>query len=83
MRGFTCVIIIEALKRLAEAGREPGEVVRYGPPTQRAVARTCPQEVIVFAIEAVDVETFGAELSPHAAAAAEVVPDLVRREVAA
>jgi hypothetical protein len=39
-----------------------------------------PQEVIVFAIEAVDVETFGAELSPHAAAAAEVVPDLVGRE---
>ena len=40
-----------------------------------------PQEVIVFAIEAVDVETFGAELSPHAAA--EVVPDLVGREEAA
>jgi len=42
-----------------------------------------PQEVIVFAIEAVDVETFGAELSPPVAAAAEVVPDLVGREEAA
>ena len=83
MRGFTCVIIIETLKRLAEAGREPGEVVRYGPPTQRAVARTCPQEVIVFAIEAVDVETFGEELSPPVAAAAERVLDLIRREVGA
>lgn len=39
-----------------------------------------PEEVIVFAIEAADVETFGEELSPPAA---EQVLDLVRREVGA
>ena len=42
-----------------------------------------PEEVIVFAIEAADVETFGEELSPPVAAAAERVLDLVRREVGA
>ena len=42
-----------------------------------------PEEVIVFAIEAADVETFGEELSPPVAAAAEQVLELVRREVGA
>ena len=47
MRRFTRVVIIDALKSPAEAGREPGEM---------------PAEVIVYAIEAADVETFGEEL---------------------
>lgn len=42
-----------------------------------------PEEVIVFAIEAADVETFGEELSPPVAVAAPQVLELVRREVAA
>jgi hypothetical protein len=42
-----------------------------------------PEEVIVFAIEATDVETFGEEFSPPVAATAEQVLDLVRREVGA
>lgn len=47
VRGFTRGSIIDALESLAEAGREPGEM---------------PAEVIVYAIEAADVETFGEEL---------------------
>ena len=86
MRGFTRVIIIDALKSPAEAGREPGEVVKYE-------ARDCkgghrygsahsigldtvlelghrlgcemPAEVIVDAIGAADVETFGGELGAN------------------
>ncbi|HEX5640753.1 MAG TPA: hypothetical protein VFZ86_00270 [Thermoleophilia bacterium] len=42
-----------------------------------------PEEVIVFAIEGADVETFGEELSPPATAVAEQVLGLVRREVGA
>ena len=42
-----------------------------------------PGEVIVFAIEAEDVETFGEELSPSVAAAAERVLELVRGELSA
>jgi len=42
-----------------------------------------PEEVIMFAIEAADMETFGEELSPPVAAAAEQVLGLVRREVGA
>ena len=42
-----------------------------------------PEEVTVFAIEAVDVETFGEELSPPVAAAAERVISLVREELGA
>lgn len=41
------------------------------------------EEVIVFAIEAADVEMFGEELSPPFAAAAEQALDLARREVGA
>ena len=104
MRGFTRVIIIDALKSPAEAGREPGEVVRHEAKDFKGGHRygsahsigldtalelghqlgyDMPEEVIVFAIEAADVETFGEELSPPVAAAAEQVLDLVRREVGA
>ena len=104
VRGFTRVIIIDALKSPAEAGREPGEVVRYEAKDFKGGHRygsahsigldtalelghrlgyDMPEEVIVFAIEAADVETFGEELSPPVAAAAERVLDLVRREVGA
>ena len=102
VRGFTRVIIIDALKSPAEAGREPGEVVRYdasdfkgghrygsahsiGLDTALEVGRQVgydmPGEVIVFAIEAEDIETFGEELTPAVAAAADVVTDLVLQEV--
>jgi Ni,Fe-hydrogenase maturation factor len=40
-----------------------------------------PEEVVVYAVEAADVETFGEELSPPVAAAAERVMELVREEV--
>ena len=102
VRGFTRVIIIDALKSPAETGREPGEVVRYtagdfkgghrygsahsiGLDTALEVGRQVgydmPEEVIVFAIEVEDVETFGEELTPAVAAAADVVTDLVVKEV--
>ena len=42
-----------------------------------------PDEVVVYAIEAVDVETFGEALSPPVVAAAERVIDLIRDELAA
>ena len=42
-----------------------------------------PAEVIVYAIEAADVETFGEELSPPVAAAVEHVLELVREELSA
>ncbi len=104
VRGFTRVIIIDALKSPAEAGREPGEIVRYeakdfkgghrwrsahsiGIDTALALGHelgyNMPGEVIVFAIEAEDVETFGEELSPPVAAAAERVHELVREELGA
>ena len=104
VRGFTRVIIIDALKSPAEAGHEPGEVVRYEAKDFKGGHRygsahsigldtalelghqlgyDMPEEVIVFAIEAADVETFGEELSPPATAVAEQVLGLVRREVGA
>jgi hydrogenase maturation protease len=104
VRGFTRVIIIDALKSPAEAGREPGEVVRYdvqdykgghrygsahsiGLHTALEVGRQVgyemPGEVIVFAIEAEDVETFGEELTPAVSAAADRVLELVLTEVGA
>ena len=86
MRGFTRVVIIDALKSPSRTGREPGEVV-IGLDTALELGHKLgydmPEEVIVFAIEAVDVETFGEELSPPVAAAAERVLELVRREVEA
>jgi len=104
VRGFTRVIIIDALKSPAEVGREPGEIVRYeskdfrgghrwgsahsiGIDTALALGRQLgcdmPEEVTVFAIEAADVETFGEELSPPVAAAAERVLGMVREELGA
>jgi hydrogenase maturation protease len=102
VRGFTRVIIIDALKSPAESGREPGEVVRYeakdfkgghrygsahsiGLDTAlelgRQIGYKMPREVVVYAIEAQDVETFGEQLSPAVAAAADQVTDLVLREL--
>ena len=49
----------------------------------RTLGYDMPSEVTVFAIEAVDVETFSEELSPPVAAAAERVVALVRAEVGA
>jgi hydrogenase maturation protease len=104
VRGFTRVIIIDALKSPAEAGREPGQIVRYEAKDFKGGHRygsahsigldtvlelghrlgyDMPGEVIVFAIEAEDVETFGEELSPSVAAAAERVLELVRGELPA
>ena len=104
VRGFTRVIIIDALRSPAESGRHPGEVYRYeakdfkgghrygsahsiGLDTALEIGHKLgydmPEEVTVFAIEAEDVETFGEELSPLVAAAAERVFELVREEVGA
>jgi len=104
VRGFTRVIIIDALKSPAETGRVPGEVIRYeakdfkgghrygsahsiGLDTALEVGRQVgyemPGEVIVFAIEAEDVETFGEQLTPAVAAAADRVTEMVLAEVGA
>jgi len=104
VRGFTRVIIIDALKSPAETGRVPGEVIRYeakdfkgghrygsahsiGLDTALEVGRQVgyemPGEVIVFAIEAEDVETFGEQLTPAVAAAADRVAEMVLAEVRA
>ena len=104
VRGFTRVIIIDALKSPADAAREPGEIVRYEARDFKGGHRyssahsigldtvlelghklgyDMPGEVIVFAIEAEDVETFGEELSPPVAVAADRVFALVREEVGA
>jgi hydrogenase maturation protease len=104
VRGFTRVIIIDALKSPADAGREPGEVVRYEAKDFKGGHRygsahsigldtalelghrlgyDMPEEVVVFAIEAEDVETFGEELSPPVAEAAGQVLDLVLAELGA
>ena len=104
VRGFTRVIIIDALKSPAEVGREPGEIVRYeaqdfkggqrygsahsiGLGTVLELGRKLgydmPEDVTVFAIEAVDVETFGEELSPPVAAAAQRVLAMIAAELAA
>ncbi len=100
VRGFTRVIIIDALR----SGREPGDVLRMeaadfsggqrygsahsiGLQTVLDLGRTLqypmPEEVIVYAIEAADVETFGEELSPAVAAAADRVVRLVTDELLA
>lgn len=103
MRVFTCVIIIDALKSPAEAGREPGEVVRYEAgdfkgghrhrcacciglgaalELERQVGHETSGEVVVFAIGAQDVKTFGEKLSPPVAAA-DRVTDPVPQELGA
>jgi hydrogenase maturation protease len=104
VRGFTRVIIIDALRSPAESGRHPGEVYRYEAKDFKGGHRygsahsigldaaleighklgyDMPEDVTVFAIEAEDVETFGEELSPPVAEAAERVIALVREEVGA
>jgi len=103
VRGFTRVIIIDAIRSPAEDARDPGEIVRYEAKDFRGGHRygsahsigldtalevghrlgyDMPEEVTVFAIEAVDVETFGEELSPPVAAAAERVLDMIAAELA-
>jgi hypothetical protein len=85
VRGFTCVIIIDAL-RARRGGREPGGSSGTRSRTSKGGQRfgyEAPEEVVVFAIDAADVETLGEELSPPAAAAAEQVVKLVPREVGA
>jgi len=98
VRGFTKVIIIDALK----SGRQPGEIIRVDSKDFRGGQRygsahsirldtalelghrlgyPMPDEVIVYAVEAVDVETFGEELSPPVAEAAERVVVMVRGEL--
>ncbi len=98
VRGFTKVVIIDALK----SGRRPGEVQRlegtafkggqrYGSAHSislgqalelgRRLGYEMPAEVVVYAIEAEDVETFGEQLSPAVAEAAERPIVLVRAEL--
>lgn len=48
-----------------------------------ALGYAMPEEVVVYAIEAHDIETFGEQLSPPVAAAAEKALRLVRAEVGA
>lgn len=102
VRGFTRVIIIDALKSPIDSPREPGEIVRYEAKDFKGGQRygsahsiglgtvlelgarlgfEMPQDVVVYAIEAVDVETFGEELSPPVAAAAERVIALIGAEL--
>ena len=102
VRGFTRVIIIDALKSPADSAREPGEIVRYEAKDFKGGQRygsahsiglgtvlelgdrlgyDMPQDVVVYAIEAVDVETFGEELSSPVAAAAERVIALIRADL--
>ena len=104
VRGFTRVIIIDALRSPAESGRHPGEVHRYEAKDFKGGHRygsahsiglgtvlelghrlgyDMPADVTVFAIESVDVETFGEELSPPVAAAAERVFGMIVAELAA
>ena len=98
VRGFTKVVIIDALK----SGRQPGEIVRlegkdfkgghrYGSAHSigldtalelgHRLGFEMPEEVVVYAVEAVDVETFGEQLSPPVAAAAERVLEMIRAEL--
>lgn len=98
VRGFTRVIIIDALKSPADSPRVPGEIVRYEAKDFKGGQRygsahsiglgtvlelgarlgyDMPTDVVVYAIEAVDVETFGDRLSAPVAAAAERVIALI------
>lgn len=104
VRGFTRVIIIDALKSPADSAREPGEIVRYEASDFKGGQRygsahsiglgtvlelgdrlgyEMPRDVVVYAIEAVDVETFGEQLSAPVAAAAERVIALIRADLEA
>jgi len=104
VRGFTRVIIIDALVSPAESGRRPGDIVRYeakdfkgghrygsahsiGLHTVLELGATLgydmPAAVTVLAVEAVDVETFGEELSLPVAAAADRLVAELREELGA
>lgn len=104
VRGFTRVIIIDALRSAPEQGRKPGDIVRYGPDDFKGGHRygsahsiglaTClelgerlgcemPADVAVYAIEAEDIETFGEQLSPAVAEAAERVVGMVLADLGA
>jgi hydrogenase maturation protease len=98
VRGFTKVVIIDALK----TGGKPGAISRlvgadfkgghrYGSAHSisldtalelgHRLGYPMPEEVVVYAIEAADVETFGEELSPAVAEAAERAIEMVRAEL--
>jgi hydrogenase maturation protease len=68
-----------------KGGQRYGSAHSLGLDTVLELGRTLrypmPEEVVVYAIEAADVETFGEELSPPVAAAAERVLRLVLREI--
>lgn len=102
LRGYDKVVILDALKSPAGAGRAPGDIVRFkasefrgghrygsahsiGLATALELGRRLgydmPAEVVVLAVEAEDVETFGEELSPAVAAAAERLVAMVLEEV--
>ena len=98
VRGFTKVVIIDALRSGGEAGaieRVDGNVFRGGHRYGSAhsihlgtvlelgeqLGYEMPAEVVVYTVEAVDVETFGESLSPPVAAAAGQVVDLVLEEL--
>lgn len=99
VRGFTKVVIIDALR----SGAEPGTIRRVDAAEFRGGHRygsahsihlgtalelgeqlgyDMPDEVVVYTVEAVDVETFGEELSAPVAAAAERVVALIGEELA-
>ncbi len=81
MRGFTKVVIIDALK----GGHRYGSAHSIGLDTALELGHRLgfemPEEVIVYAVETVDVETFGVQLSPPVAAAAERVLEMIRAEL--
>jgi len=98
VRGFTKVVIIDALKSGGEAGairRVDGNEFRGGHRYGSAhsihlgtalelghqLGYDMPGEVVVYAVEAADVETFGETLSPAVAAAADRVVTLVAEEL--
>jgi hydrogenase maturation protease len=47
----------------------------------RRLGYPMPEEIVVYAVEAVDVQTFGEELSPPVAAAVDRVLEMVRAEI--
>jgi hydrogenase maturation protease len=98
VRGFTKVVIIDAIK----SDREPGEILRldgrefmgghrYGSAHSihlgtaldlgEKLGYDMPREIVVYAVEAVDVETFGETMSPPVVAAADRVVELVWEEI--
>ena len=99
VRGFTKVIIIDALR----SGAAPGAIGRVDANEFRGGHRygsahsihlgtvlelghelgcPMPDEVVVYTVEALDVETFGETLSAPVAAAAERVVELIGEELA-